>query len=77
MLAEANAAANGGAAAAAEEDGMEIEEEPEPEQIRIVRDYKRPDPKYACNPACTTTFIVLLTACVCAVWHIQSCRDWF
>lgn len=52
MLAEANAAANGGvrpppaqAAAAADDDVMEIEAEPEPEQIRIVRDYKRPDPK--------------------------------
>ncbi|BDA49786.1 Splicing factor 3A subunit 1 [Coccomyxa sp. Obi] len=52
MLAEANAAANGtvqppsaAAAAAPDEDVMEIEQEPEPEQIRIVRDYKRPDPK--------------------------------
>ncbi len=54
MLAEANAAANGAARpapapAAADDDVMEIEAEPEPEQIRIVRDYKRADPRCAAS----------------------------
>lgn len=50
LLAEANAAANGvlppPPAPAADTDAtMEIEEEPEPQNIRIVRDYKRQDPR--------------------------------
>jgi hypothetical protein len=50
LLAEANAAANGVVlpppAAPADTDAvMEIEEEPEPENIKIVRDYKRQDPR--------------------------------
>jgi len=55
ILAEANAAANGGAPpvqppqeekdqpSVAGGDAMELEEEPEVEHMRIVRDYKRQD----------------------------------
>ena len=77
MLAEANAAANGtaqppsaaaaAAAAAPDEDVMEIEQEPEPEQIRIVRDYKRPDPKCAANQIHVPDFLSLLPVRVIAV----------
>ena len=61
MLAEANAAANGGpplpppphqaapdqadANASTGDAAMDIEVEPEPANIRIVRDYKRQDPR--------------------------------
>lgn len=83
MLAEANAAANGTAqppsaaaatATAPDEDVMEIEQEPEPEQIRIVRDYKRPDPKCAANQIHIPDYFPCFL-CASLLWKYWTCRQ--